>query len=86
MKSVQISDELFKSLLEYFFSESSPSDHQSDFIRQQLNAKLDKLISRELFTNYKRAASLEERERYRKEYLKHIGVSSGFISEMEIKY
>ena len=86
VKNIQISEELFNMLLDYFFGELSPTDFQSDIIRQQLDDKLDKLIAREIFTRYKRALTPAEREKYRKEYLKHIGISSSFISEIEVNY
>lgn len=86
MKQVQIDEQLFKELIEYFFSEDVITDSKADNIRQQLNEKLDKLIARELFTKYKRAITVAEREEFRKEYLQHKGISSKFISETEVKY
>lgn len=85
-KQIQIDEELFRNLLEYFFNENATNSYQADLIRQQLNDKLDKLIARELFTKYKKAVSSAEREKYRKEYLEHRGISSKFISDTEIKY
>lgn len=57
MANIQVSEELFCNLIDYFFTDEIPQEWQADEIRQQLNEKLDKLISRELFTKYKRSPS-----------------------------
>lgn len=85
MKQIQIDEELFRDLLGYFFNENAPDDYNANLIRQQLNDKLDRLIAREIFTKYKKAVTSEEREKYRKEYLEHRGISSKFISNTEIR-
>lgn len=78
MANVQIPADLFKELYE-FVCENAPN---SDLMRQ-MNDKLDRLIERELFTKYKRAATTAERERYRNEYLDRRGVPNSFRTETE---
>lgn len=85
-KNVQISGDLFSDIFSYFFNDYSPSDLSADNIRNKLLDKLDKLITRELFTEYKRTPTGEEREKARREYLERVGVSSNFISEKEVPF
>ena len=82
MKQVQIDIELFCDLYEYFCENHAEGDVTSD-IWKALDDKMDKLIAHALFTKYKRAATPSEREAARKEYLKHRGVSSKFMTEEE---
>ena len=86
MKQIQIDEELFRDVLGYFFGDEAPTGWEADEIRRQLEDKLEKLISRELFTKYKRAATPSEREQARKEYLDHKGVLSSFRSDTEVRY
>lgn len=84
MKQIQINYELFCSLCDFFFDdETAPQGIEADNIRNQLNEKIDKIISRELFTKYKRAISPSEREAYRQEYLNHRGILKAFRTEKE---
>lgn len=85
-KNVQIIDDLFIDICSYFFDDYAPRDLQVDNIRKQLLNKLDKLITRELFTEYKRMPTGEEREDARRKYLERVGVSSNFISSKEIPF
>ena len=60
MKNVQISQELFLSLVKYFLLE------QEEFlpeIQKGLEQKLDALVMRELYTKYKVALTEEEKEK-----------------------
>ncbi len=84
MANIQIDEELFRNLLSYFFSDEIILSCEADEIRKQLEDKLDKLISRELFTKYKRAATPSEREAARQEYLNHRNILSGFRSNTEV--
>ncbi|MCM1166974.1 MAG: complexin-2 [Lachnospiraceae bacterium] len=68
-KQVQIDAELFDALIEYFWSEDFPTGWLANEIRRGLDAKVDKLLARELFSRYKRAPTGEEREQARKAYL-----------------
>lgn len=79
MANVQISAELFKEIYSYF----AENDPHSD-IMKQLDVKLNKLCEHELFSKYKRAATPQERERYRNEYLDIRGVPNSFRTETEI--
>ena len=87
MKQVQITEELFRNLLEYFFSEETPAEleFEADEIRKQLNEKLDRLISHELFEKYKRASTPDERERARKAYIKQRGILPSFCTVTEVR-
>lgn len=86
MGKVQIDEDLFRDILEYFFGDEFPTGLGADEIRKQLEDKLEKLISRELFTKYKRAATPSEREQARKEYLDHKCILPSFRSDTEVKY
>lgn len=75
MKNVQISQELFFSLMKYFLigqEELLPE------IQKGLEQKLDSLVMRELYTKYKTAPTEEEREKARREYLDKRGVPDSF--------
>lgn len=75
MKNVQISKELFFSLLRYFLMEQKENVTE---IKNGLEQKLDALVMRELYTKYKSAPTKEEREKARKEYLERRGVPENF--------
>lgn len=79
MANVQISAELFKEICIYFAENAPNSD-----IMNQLDVKLNKLVEHELFSKYKRAATPQERERYRNEYLDRKGIMRSFRTETEI--
>lgn len=84
-RQVQIPEELFDNLLDYFFeSKWTGADFLADDIRRQLNSKLDKMITRELFTKYKRTPTGAEREQARQEYLDRRGILSDFRTDKEI--
>lgn len=83
-RQVQISEELFDNLLNYFFeSKWTGADFLAEDIRRQLNSKLDKMIARELFSRYKRTPTGVEREQARQAYLNHRGVLDNFRSDEE---
>ena len=75
MKNVQISYELFVSLLHYHLMEDDEYLHE---IRQGLEQKLDSLVRHELYAKYKTAPTQEERENARQEYLEKRGVPDSF--------
>ena len=85
MKQVQIDFKLFCDLLDYFEvgGEYQGADFLADEIRQQLDSKVDKIISRELFSRYKRTPTGAEREQARQAYLNHRGVLNSFRSDEE---
>ncbi len=74
-KMVQITEELFRSLLIYFMCESNENE---EFIRQELQKKLDSMVLRELYTKSKSANTPEEREKARQEYLDKVGIGKDF--------
>ena len=82
-KSVQIDSELFIQIYKYFESCRDNSSQTSE-IYSQLDYKLNKLISRELFSKYKRAATAEEREQARQQYLDHVGMLNSFRTSHEV--
>ena len=47
-------------------------------IKQELEKKLDKMVMRDLYGKFKTAATEEEREQARKEYLDRRGVPESF--------
>lgn len=73
MKSVQIPQSLFVELIEFFNQE--PEDIRDGFkaqcIKQDLNTKLDKMISHILYSEYKRAATPEEKKKALNKYLEN---------------
>ena len=75
MKSVQIPYELFVDLVLYHLNDEE--DFQDD-IRQGLSQKLDAILNRQLYTQYKTAPTEEQRERARQEYLDRRGVPQSY--------
>ena len=75
MKNVQISHELFMTLIKYFFFER---ENLFSEIQKELERKLDALVARELYTKYKTAPTEEEKEKARPEYLNKKGIHSSF--------
>lgn len=84
-KSVQIDTQLFLTLYNYFFDDNAPQDYEADEIRKKLQEKVDKLIDREIFTQYKRAGTPAEREEYRQRYLDRKEISKSFRTDTEQK-
>lgn len=82
MKCVQIPEELFLEICDYFNGETELEQE----IREKLDKKLDAMIARIIFTKYKKAPKGEERERLRKEYLKHRGMNEEWCSDEEAPY
>lgn len=83
-KQIQIDFSLFCELYDYFFGENAPTGYAAEEIRKQLEDKADKIISRELFSRYKRTPTGAEREQARQEYLNHKGIHKDWRSETEI--
>lgn len=75
VKNVQISYELFVSLLRYHLAEDEDCLNE---IRQGLEQKLDSLVHHELYAKYKTAPTQKEREKARQEYLEKRGVPDSF--------
>ncbi len=66
MKTVQISELLFLQLLDYHLGNEIDEEEE---IKAALEAKLDALVGRRLYSAYKTAATPEEREEARQKYL-----------------
>lgn len=82
MKQVQITQDLF-ALLCYYFLEGEHDDTITEEIEKQLNEKLEAMIRRQIFSEYKTAQNGTEREKLRKEYLDRVGVLEAFRSATE---
>ena len=75
MKNVQISQELFFLLVRYFLIGQKETEPE---IAKALEKKMDALVMRELYTQYKTAPTEEEKEKARREYLDRRGVPDSF--------
>ena len=75
MKNVQISQELFFDLVRFHLLET---EELLPEIQKGLEAKLEAMAKRELYTKYKTALTEEEREQARKEYLDKVGIHRDF--------
>ena len=74
-KNVQIPSKLFFELYK-FHCRDSDVDH--DYIRKEMEKKLDSLVTREIYTRYKTATTEEEKELARVEYLDRVGIPLSF--------
>lgn len=79
-KNIQIPYDLFIDLLDYFFNDN---DYILNDIKNALEAKLDRLVAHQIFSEYKRAPQGAEREKLRQEYLNHIGIKKSFRTDTE---
>lgn len=75
MKSAQIPYELFVDLVLYHLN---GEDDFGEEIRQGLEQKLDAMLNRQLYSQYKTAPNEEQRERARQEYLDRRGVPQNY--------
>lgn len=75
MKKIQISEELFFALLNYHLIGNE--EYQAE-INKGLEIKLDSMVNREKYTQYKTAPTEEKRERARKDYLDRRGIKESF--------
>jgi len=75
MKNIQVSEDLFFALLKYHLigNEESLSE-----IKKGLEIKLDAMVRRQIYTQYKTAPTEEEREKARKEYIDKRGIPESF--------
>ena len=69
-QQVQIDGDLFLQVWEYFAEKEHRTLEESK-IFLELDEKVDRLIARSLFSKYKRAATQEEKDAARLEYLQH---------------
>lgn len=75
MKNVQITQELFLSLVKYHLLEGTKEEEK---IKKELTEKLNAMAKRQIYSQYKTAPTEEEREKARQEYLDKIGISPSF--------
>lgn len=75
MKNVQIPYELFLDLVLYHLR--GEDDYDED-IRRGLEEKLDAILSRMIYSEYKTAPTEEQREKARQEYLDRRGVPQSY--------
>ncbi len=76
-KQIQIPQELFIALIQYFALDE-PTKEQHEYIRQQLDNKLNRMIEHDLYSTYKNASSPEQKEKARREYLESKGIPQNF--------
>ncbi len=76
-KNVQIPIELFYNLLKYFYTEE-PTEELYKEIKMSLKNKLDQMVKHDLYTQFKTANSIQEREEARQKYLNKIGINDNF--------
>ena len=76
-KNVQISQETFIKLVRYFCLDDT-SIELYNALRSDLEAKLDKIIAHETYSQYKTADSPEDREKARQQYLELKGIHKDF--------
>ena len=82
---VQIDEDLFLDLLR-FFGDDCSDVHLQESINAALSDKVDKLIARKLFSEYKQAPTPEQREEARQRYLDHAQISPAFRSSTETSF
>ncbi|WP_195270544.1 complexin-2 [Eubacterium sp. 1001713B170207_170306_E7] len=75
MKSVQIPEELFVQLIKYHLCED---DLWEEEIKTGLERKMENIINRITYTDYKTAPTEEERENARQKYLDRKGYRESF--------
>lgn len=86
MKNVQIPETLFFDLIRYFCIDTLKDwEYQEIYkrIQSEVNKKVDKIVAHNLFTNYKRAVTPEDRENARKKYLDYVGIPASFRTDIE---
>ncbi len=75
MKQVQISEDLFLSLVKYHILEYYNDEEK---IVKGLKEKYERMVNRSLYTKYKTAPTEEEKENARQEYLNKKGICFSF--------
>lgn len=83
MKNIQITQELFIKLIQYFYSEEIGYDNEELFdlereIKSEIQKKLDKVSMRSRYTAYKTAPTEQEREEARNKYLDEKEIPASF--------
>lgn len=75
MKNVQIPYELFEKIVLYHLTGAGEYEEE---IREGLDRKLDAMIDRQIYSEYKTAPTEEQREKARQEYLDRRGVPQSY--------
>ena len=75
MKNVQIPYELFEKIVLYHLT---GADEYEEEIREGLDRKLDAMIDRQIYSEYKTAPTEQQREQARQEYLDRRGVPQSY--------
>lgn len=75
VKNVQISYELFLALIHYHLLDNEKAETE---IKKGLEDKVEAMVRRQLYTEYKTAPTEEQKEKARQEYLDRQGITSGF--------
>ena len=74
-RKVQIPEKVFYELVKFHLLGETDAEEE---IKTHLMKKLDALADHQLYTRSKKAASQNEREQARKEYLERRGISAAF--------
>jgi hypothetical protein len=74
-RKVQIPEKVFYELVKFHLLDETDAEEE---IKTHLMKKLDALAEHQLYTRSKKAASQNEREQARKEYLERRGISAAF--------
>lgn len=75
-KSLQIPESLFLDLIKYFFAGEDPIIKQQ--IQRALRDKMEASVRHDIYSRYKTAATADQREQARKEYLERVGIPENF--------
>lgn len=76
-KQIQISEKLFVEIARYFLLDQEEPDLKES-IKKGLGEKLEANIRHQLYTTYKTAATPEQKEKARQEYLDKVGIPRDF--------
>lgn len=76
-KQIQIPEKLFYEIARYFLLDQEQPDLKKSILKG-IDEKLEGMIRHELYSQYKTAATPEQAEKARKEYLERAGIPSDF--------
>lgn len=76
-KNVQINQELFLQIVQYFYLNNTSNELRND-IKRGLEDKIDALMKHQLYSDYKTAENEHERELARQKYLEMQGIQESF--------
>lgn len=81
MKQIQIPEELFYDIIRYVMTTDEGQEVPAELRNRVIDGladKTEKIINRELYSQYKSAQTEEERERARQKYLDSKGIPESF--------